>query len=248
MRVAVLLTGQMRRYTDPDVIQSLTAYFAMFSKTDVFISTWSNRGVSYNHGQVQTRGDEADEITEDFLRRLYPNMVQCAIHDFAAWEAALEGCRKQVYTEGFQWNGGHIRGTVVPQFFGLWDANRMRIAHERETGAYYDVVIRVRPDVIFAPHLRSLYRSLVANTIYAINNKRSGTYYPQRIYDIFFFGTPDAMNRLCQAYENFEILVTHPWQNGLHPRDACRCLYVQARFLNGMTVVDLPQDVCCVKR
>lgn len=248
MRAAILLTGQMRRYTNPEVMYSMNAYFAMFEKADVFISTWSDRGVSYNHGDIKLRGDESEGITEQTLRSQYPNMVRCAIHDLRTWELTLEGCRKQVYTEGFQWNGGHIRGTVVPQFFGLWDANRLRRAYEREKGICYDIVIRVRPDVIFAPHLRSMYESITPNTIYAINNPISGTYYPKRIYDIFFFGTPAAMNGICEAYQEFEKLVNHPWHNGLNPRDACRCLYVQARFLGGAAVVNIPLDMCCVKR
>jgi hypothetical protein len=248
MKVAILLCGQMRRYTDPEVLHSLHNFFALFGAVDVFVSTWSDRGVSYNHGNVRWRGDEGDTITEASLRSLYPQIRACAIHVLREWEAGLSGCRKQMYEEGFEWNGMKINGTVVPQLFGIWDANRLRREYEATTGAQYDVVIRCRPDAQFINHSKSLYESLHSNTIYAINNRGSGTFYPQRIYDIFFYGTSEAMNQLCDAYTNLEALVNHPWQNGLHSWDACRCLYIQARFFGGAAVVDLPLDVCKVVR
>lgn len=251
MRVAVLMTGQMRRYTDADVLNSLHNYFSMFDSVDIFVSTWSDRGVSYNHGQVVGRGDAEDTITEADVCRVFPQTRGIRIHDLKTWATGLEGCRKAVYTEGFEWRGMRIRGTVVPQLFGLWDANRIRLEYETRVGVSYDLVIRCRPDCLFVPHSshsRDLYESVMPNTIYAINNRASGTYYPQRIYDIFFFGTPAAMDSVCRAYEDFEALIGHPWDNGLHARDACRCLYVQARFRMGMAVVDLGLDVCTVKR
>lgn len=242
------MTGQMRRFTDPDVLQSLHAYFQMFDAVDVFVSTWSDRGVSHNHGQVVGRGDAEDVITEADVRRVFPQTRAARIHDLKTWVTRLEGCRKTVYTEGFEWNGMRIRGTVVPQLFGLWDANQLRCEYQGRTGVAYDRVIRCRPDCLFVHHSRDLYESVIPNTVYAINNRASGTYYPQRVYDIFFFGTPAAMDGLCRAYEDFEALVNHPWNNGLHPRDACRCLYVQARFRLGMAVADVGLDVCTVKR
>jgi hypothetical protein len=160
----------------------------------------------------------------------------------------LDGIWRAVYTEGFQWNGMNIKGTVVPQLFGIWDANESRKAWASLNSVAHDLVIRVRPDALFIPHSRSLYDSVLSGEIHAINNQASGTYYPQRIYDIFFFGKPGAMDIVCDAFRNLPALVAHPWQNGLHPRDACRCLYVQARFVGGLGVHDIPLDICKVKR
>jgi hypothetical protein len=251
MRVAVLMTGQMRRWTDPDVLQSIQRFFGLFGPidtVDIFVSTWSDRGVSYNHGDVKLRGDEGDIVTAEAIRSVYPQVRGVAVRDRKEWEGTLQGVWKSVYTEGFEWNGMTIKGTVVPQLFGIWDANRMRKEYARTTGTTYDLVIRCRPDVVFRDFTRSLYESCVSNTIYAINNKASGTYYPQRIYDIFFYGSEAAMDVVCEAYEVLDKLVAHPWQNGLHPRDACRCLYVQARFVGGLAVQDILADVCAVKR
>ncbi len=254
MRVAILLCGQMRRFQDADVLHSLHAFFRLFDTCDIFVSTWSDRGVSHNHGDTRLRGDEGDVITEAQLKAAYGHWLRgAAIHGLKEWERGLglmEGCRKSVYTEGFEWNGAHIKGTVVPQLFTLWDANKMRTAFCAQTGLTHDLVIRCRPDVIFGHIGRSLYESAVGagGCIYTINNRATGTYYPQRIYDIFFFGSAGSMDAVCGAWEHLDRLVVHPWRNGLHPRDACRCLYVQARFQHGLQVVDIPIDVCVVKR
>ncbi len=247
-RVAILLCGQMRRFQDPAVLASLHSFFRLFDTVDIFISTWSDRGISYNHGQERRHGDEGDHITEAMLRATYPTLKAVAIHDLKTWETTLSGCWKSVYTEGFPWNGGHIRGTVVPQLFTLADANRLRKEYAEAHGIQHDIVIRCRPDTLFQPHSRSIYEATKPNTIYAINNKATGTYWPQRIYDIFFFGTAAAMDVVCDAYAHLDQLTAHPWQNGLHPRDCCRCLYVQARFQYGLAVVDMPVDLCTVVR
>jgi hypothetical protein len=42
-------------------------------------------------------------------------------------------------------------------------------------------------------------------------------------------------------------LIDHPFENGLHKRDACRILYAQA-LVHGIPVDDLPYEVCRVKR
>jgi hypothetical protein len=238
----------MRRYTDPDVQHSLHSYFTLFDHVDLFVSTWSDRGISYNHGDMRLRGDEGDVVTEEKVRRAFPQTRSVVIHELKAWEARLEGCWKQVYTEGFEWSGMKIKGTVVPQLFTLWDANEAKKRHEIQHGITYDLVLRVRPDALFVPHSRSLYERVATGEIHAINNPASGTFYPQRIYDIFFFGAPKAMDILCDAYKNLPVLLEHPWQNGLHPRDACRCLYVQARYVGGLGVCDIPLDICKVKR
>jgi hypothetical protein len=244
MNVAILLCGQMRQYNDPDVIESLRVYLGQFASVDIYVSTWSDRGVSYNHGHVCLQGDEGEQVTEATLRQYFPQIHSIRIHDTKVWEKGLQGAWKAAYTEGFTWSGMKIRGTVIPQLFTLWDANQLR----KESGIKHDLVIRCRPDALFAGHAPSIYHFVSPNTIYAINNPSTGTFYPQRIYDIFFFGTAEAMDGVCGAYKNFNELEAYPWQNGLHPRDACRCLYIQARFFVNIAVVDLPIDICVIKR
>lgn len=253
MRAAILLCGQMRRYEDADVLNSLHRFFDLFDVCDLFVSTWDVRGVSYNHGDVRHRADEGDAVSGETLRRAYGARLRSArIHDDAIWSAGLEGIARRVFEEGFEWSGMRIKGTSIPQLFTLWDANRMRKEYERETGARYDVVIRCRPDVLFSEEgLHRRWFEVVradAGTIYAINCPRTGAFYPNRVYDIFFYGSGAAMDAICDAYWSVDALVSHPFQNGLHPRDVCRMLYVQAVHQHGLKVADVDCEICAVKR
>jgi hypothetical protein len=55
------------------------------------------------------------------------------------------------------------------------------------------------------------------------------------------------MDALTDAYNHLHELEIHPFFNGLHARDACRILRVQA--LNAdIPVVDMDHDVCTVFR
>jgi hypothetical protein len=256
MRAAILLCGQMRCFDDPNVLQSVRGFFSAFDKCDIFVSTWSNRGVSYDHGSVRKTGREEDMIEESAIRAAYPDLVRSVrIHDIRGWEGGLDGERKKVYEEGFDWHGVKIKGTSVPQLFTLWDANQQRqqwVREQRESGVVvkYDVVIRCRPDVVFGGDRSWLESSLmlVPNTITAINCKASRTFWQSRVYDIFFYGDERAMNLLCDAYNMFDFLVVHPFENGLHKRDVCRLLYVQAAMLHSLQVRDLQYDACKVYR
>jgi hypothetical protein len=245
MKAAILLCGQMRTWKYPAVLQSLLRFFAGFETCDLFVSTWDEQGVSYNHGTILNDQNSQQKITESSIRDTYPGVRDVAIHSLTAWESTLSTEYMRIYKEGFMWNGGHIRGTVVPQLFTLWDANRLRKAHERQSGTRYDVVIRCRPDVRM--HIDAGQWIDGFPGISSINNPASGTFFPNRIYDIFFYGPSRAMDALCDAYNHLEFLEAHTFQNGLDKRDACRILRVQA-LVHDIPVRDIPFDVCHVMR
>jgi hypothetical protein len=233
----------MRTYRDPAVLDSLLRLFASFDECDIYVSTWITCGVSYNHGHIIRIGNEHDRVTEEDIRTLYPRVQAVEVLDFQHWLTTLSATYRRIYEEGFYWNGMHIRGTAVPQLWALWNANRLRCESKRT----YDCVMRVRPDAIFS---MPIPKEILEDTegIWAINCMATGTYYPQRIYDIFFFGSPRNMTATCDAYNHLESLIAHPFSNGLHPRDVCRLLYVQTTHMHGIRVKDLPLDVCVVKR
>ncbi len=245
MKAAILLCGQMRTFRAPDVLQSLLAFFKQFEVCDLFISTWDTVGVSYNHGMGGDTPDSQQSVFESLLRATYPGIKGVSVHSLADWEARLSPAFSRMYTEGFQWSGMNIKGSMVPQLFTLWDANRLRKLHERQTGSRYDAVIRCRPDVCMRHDAGRWIDSF--GGISAINNPASGTFYPHRIYDIFFWGPSRAMDALCDAYNHLEMLEAHSFTNGLHPRDVCRILFVQA-LIHGIPVRDIAEDLCVVRR
>jgi hypothetical protein len=217
----------------------------------VFVSTWNKKGVSYNHGDIRHRPDEDAIVREDALQRAYGEWLRAIkIHDSDVWSARLQGTHRRIYEEGFEWQSMKIKGTSIPQLYTLWDANRLRKEYERSTGARYDVVIRCRPDVLFSEEAfqRRWYEAIHPQAIYAINCLRTGAFFARRIYDIFFYGSGIAMDAVCDAYYQVDALVAHPFENGLHTRDVCRMLYVQANQQHGLQVADIDSELCVVKR
>lgn len=64
-------------------------------------------------------------------------------------------------------------------------------------------------------------------------------YYPNRIYDVLFYGNSSTMDNICSAYNKFPELVYDSFDNGLNNRDCCRILKVLSNRFN-MNVVDRP--------
>lgn len=250
-RIALLMCGQMRLFDHPRVVGAFRDFVGALgcgsdggtATIDLFVSTWSDRGVSYNHGHpLHAHTANNATITESDIRRVYePTGVRIAgikVRNYAEWRARLRPTYAAMEREGFVWNGMNIRGTMVPQLFTLWDANMMRCSAGGQT---HDLVIRIRPDLLYnLTHAGPLLVTpVVPNTVTGINSPAAGVFWPQRIYDIFFWGTAAAMDNVCDAYNNVEAAVAHPFNNGLHPRDACRILYVQAALIGTLRVGEM---------
>ena len=248
-RIALLMCGQMRTFDNPRVQASFRAFVAALGahEVDMFVSTWSDRGISYNHGHPEASRAMAPNatVTEEMIRAVYAglNIVSVQIRDYAEWQTRLRPSYAAVLREGFQWNGMRIAGTVVPQLFTIWDANMLR----RAGGKSYDWVFRVRPDLVFEP-LDDLLAPLDPKHVHAINAPTAGVFWPQRIYDIFFFGGPAAMDVACDSYNHIDVAIQHPFMNGLHPRDACRILYVCTALMGRVPVRDIDRVVCKIHR
>jgi hypothetical protein len=107
-------------------------------------------------------------------------------------------------------------------------------------------VMRVRPDARF--YGPALHTAVAPKHIYAINCLRPHrSYWPHRVYDIFFYGDEASMDTLVGAYRDHAVNEVHPFSNGLHPKDTCRLLYVQA-LRNSLNIVDIDFDVCMIHR
>jgi hypothetical protein len=251
--IALCLSGQMRTFDHPRVQASFRAFVDSLNKAghevDLFVSTWSDRGISYNHGHTNTPSSlPSSEITEEMIRNAYAglNVLSVSIRNYAEWQTRLRPTYATVLREGFTWNGMQIRGTAVPQLFTIWDANMLRRGSQRT----YDWVFRVRPDLMFdaSVSIPNLIASCDPKHVHGINAPATAVFWPRRIYDIFFFGGPAAMDVACDAYNNIDAAIQHPFANGLHPRDACRILYVSTALLGNVPVKDVDQVVCDIFR
>lgn len=254
MRIAVLLAGEMRNYDNPKILAALSKHLFAHHECDVFISTWDRRGESYNQGNGS--GAEAKAVAQ---RRVTPSAIEATYKYIGArhvevkmeeervWSSGLPTHLSTFYSRGYDWNGVHYKGTSVPQFYKIADTCRMKSAYEAAGGFTYDLVLRTRPDNIFRVDFTPSV--LPPDVVCAINCPQPhGTFWPHRIYDIFFYGSSAAMDVVAGgAYDEYMDNVSHPFNNGLHAEDSCRLLFVQAAR-HGIRVGDLNYDVVMVER
>jgi hypothetical protein len=246
MRVAVLLSGQMRIFDDPVLLQHY--YEKLFEplNADIFVSTWDNRGYSYNHGASEIQATSNDLITKDMIKAAYKERLKgVEIETMSDFEAALSDEYREIYTTGFEWSGLKIKGTSVPQFYKMMRVNELKRCYEEQHNFTYDLVIRARPDVDMLAPLEARYMTDLDKNLYHINC--TGTFWPYRIYDIFFYSSSKNMDTMAAAYYNIPTLIEVPFDNKLHPRDACRLLFLLA-VATGINVVDMDYSPCIVIR
>lgn len=240
MKVAILLAGQVRKYDDPSLLYSMNKFIKQFGNPDIFISTWSKRGYSQAHGDGTPFSSSCNPVTKEELMLTYPNVKDVQIDDEEEWINTISPYEKEIYEKGFDWNGQHFRGTVVPQYYTIKVANSLKQNYELQNNFKYDLVIRTRFDNLHLSFLDPL--DLVdLSKVYTLNHPPH--YYPERIYDVFFYTNSQNMDLFCEGYEKLKELEDNSFNNGLNPRDSNRIFYVQ--FKNcAIDVIDLPYNVC----
>jgi hypothetical protein len=244
MKVALVLSGQLRTFHHPVVLASLHQFIKQFDECDVFLSLWDKIGFSYKHGGGVRPENADNSVKAEQIINLIPRLKGLHIESEEEWLSNISESYKTIYTEGFEWLGMKLTGTMVPQLYKIWDGNRLKKKYEQENNFTYDLVIRSRPDNQYFSYIKHQYLADLTK-IYAINC--SGTYFPNRIYDIFFFSNSANMDILCDAYNHILRNESHPFYNGLNPRDACRILRVQA-LISDIPVVDMDSNVCMIYR
>ena len=245
MRVAVLLSGQMRTFDEPALLQHYFEHLFEPLNADIFVSTWTQRGYSYNHG-AGALDRQDDIITNTMLEAAYKDRLKAVeIESLSEFEATLSDEYREIYTTGFEWSGMKIKGTSVPQFYKMWQVNQLKRSYEQQHNFTYDLVIRARPDLDMVAPLDPRYMTDLDTSLYHINCP--GTFWNYRVYDIFFYSSSKNMDIMATAYYNIPALEQVPFHNGLHPRDACRLLYIMAQA-GKMKVVDMDYNPCFIMR
>lgn len=244
-KVAVLLVGEMRNFDDSGLLKQNNRCLIDALDCDVFVSTWDLRGFSFNHGKYHLSEtlNSRDPVSEDAIRSVYPTLKGCRVENFDAWLRALPPGVRAAYEAGFCNGQDRCPATAYPQLYKIWDADRLRRKHELEMGFKYDVVIKSRPDFCFvdpipAPYFTDACLDDASAQIFDMNPP--GIPWPNRVYDIFFYGNSTAMTAVCRAWENMQELIDDPFDNKLDKVAACRLLYVQAAVKSGVSVVHIP--------
>jgi hypothetical protein len=241
LKVAICLSGEVRHFTDELVVDGFQKYLETW-KPDIFISTWDHLGRSMNHGYISPKEvKEQQQDLELYIRYIYPGIKAVEIENYNRW---IDDMPKDEYNLAY--SDRHSSRTInsYTQLYKIFKANNLKICYEKEQGIRYDIVLRARPDNLYVRPLA--LDEVQQKTIYNINLE-GGAYYPNRIYDIFFYGGSVEMDAVCSSYLKFKELLYSPFNNGLCPRDTCRLLYLQA-MNSGLSVKSTKDRSCDIYR
>jgi hypothetical protein len=214
MNVAVCLSGQYRTFDNDIVQRTLHEFILNRYNCDVYMSLWSNRGVSLFHGNPIRYKSPDDTITKNDVIKYIPNTV-VEIEDYNPWRSSLTQRMDTLINEG------DICLNAPPQ---LYKRNKcfQLIPKEKK----YDIVIMSRPDLFYIRNLE-LEDSTDDNTVWNLNPE-GWSHYPNRIYDIFYYGSMGTIEKMNTCYFEIESLLGDPHNSKLRKLDCCKMLYTHA--------------------
>ena len=248
LRIALLVAGEMRNFDHPTVIESNMKYLIAQYNCDLFVSTWTKRGYSLNHGHNSGSTSYSDNhVTREQIAQVYGHYAKdINIQDYQNWLCALDQKYVDMINAGLPQGDKVVLATSYPQFYKIWDALRMCKQYQQLHNFEYDIIIRLRPDLALTEPIPSdILENIQANAIYSMNPPV--IHVDSRIYDIFFLGDNSAMSRLCDVYTQFDECLAHPHKSCLNAIDPCRLLYVQA-LMHDINVIDIPKSIGDVYR
>ena len=156
MKIAVYIVGQWRG-TSYDCSKYLKQLFEDYD-TDYYIHTWESfngKTITNDTGtDIMDYGSythTAEEIEK--IRNSYPHVVSMKI-----------GSTKQMN----EMRDLDNRLASFPQFYCAYEANKTRRVYENMNGFRYDVIVKIRPDIIFGPENIRIFRK---NMEYVKNNR-----------------------------------------------------------------------------
>lgn len=219
-RIAVCISGEMRYFNDPAVVDGYNKFIAPHNP-DVFISTWDHIGKSMNHGYTNPSELKTTHLTiKSDISAAYNDVKLLKIDNYNNWINNIKPDYRHVIHDP-HYNPQTVNSCA--QLYKIADSINLKTSYEKINGFVYDIVVRIRPDNLF---VKDFNFTIDNNTIYNMNF--GVAYYPNRIYDILFYGDSLSMNSVAQSYNNFISLIQNSFNNGLCKRDACRLLYLQA--------------------
>ena len=158
MNVAVIIYGHMRTFEK--CYSSLLKFVLEPLNPDVFIHTWSLNEAS-TPSWHNSHCNKISPIDPDIIKSLY-NPVSLSIE-----EQPILSSNFNKVVDGVNFFGFNC------MYHSLGKANLLKLSHEIKTGSRYDIVIKIRPDVLLKKPIPFNFSSaLEANQIYIAGNKK----------------------------------------------------------------------------
>ncbi len=240
MKIAFLFSGQLRE-VEVDLFKKSLLNLTKDLDYTIFAYTWKEMGKSLNHNNNLPELQKVENVDEkiNFLFKDY-NLLDFGFESFSEFKKTLkEEYREIFYSKKFDF------GTVnsLPQIYTLYKSFELL----EKSKLNFDLVFRCRFDSIFIHPIKifPLKKILSNGSLFNLNFGRS--YYPNRIYDIFFGGSRKSMNFISTIWKDTPYLVKNSFDNGLDKRDCCRILYLAASIDN-TNIESFPARICDVYR
>ena len=140
MKVAVILTGHMRCWRD--VLPNFKEKVIDRYNPDIFIHTWNEEGWWIPGDKQNTKGyfEDTPKVTHDDMLNYNPTSV--IIEDWNDYNELFE-YRGKLYE-----NFAHRPKNILSMFYKMHAGVQLMENYISKTGEFYDLVIRMRPDMI----------------------------------------------------------------------------------------------------
>lgn len=239
MKVAILFSGQYREF-DSDLFKYSLSNLITDIDYSIYSFCWKEKGESLDHSQKKA-------IVKDFD---YEEKIKSLFRNFNLKKYAFESYEDFIKSlplnySNIQNSEKYHSGTIhsLPQLYAI--SKSFKLVEENLFD--YDLIFRCRYDCLFIHplNLHNLESIKKSNKLHNINFGRS--YYPKRVYDIFFGGSPSSMQFLTSIWDEIPKLISIKSINNLDQRDSCRLIYLAA-CLNNIKVKSLDYRICDVYR
>jgi hypothetical protein len=145
MKAALCISGQMRTYRH--CFASLKQNILDPLNPDVFIYTWSDAGSCTRIEKDERQPSLQAPVTHDRLRTLY-HPKSAIIQEYkTAYAEEMHGVRVPDILKKME---PHNYRGAIPMFFTMYQCNELKRQYEADGGFQYDVVIRLRPDLLIS--------------------------------------------------------------------------------------------------
>lgn len=139
MKLALVLTGHMRCWEKvfPNTFEKIINKY----ETDVFIHTWKDEAWWDPHSSAGFVTNSPNINIDSMIKTYKP--VSMVVQDFNDYKDDLEK-QSEIYENYY-----HVRKNIISMFYKLNQGITLMEEYSMRTGKQYDLVIRMRPDIIF---------------------------------------------------------------------------------------------------
>jgi hypothetical protein len=143
---AIVITGQMRTYTNQKILNSYKMYLQPLGNFDVYIHTWGEYGKSNNHGRSFTSNYEKNKTNINDIYNHYNNLPFFDIKDiqiesFDNWINSLSSELKLIYNTPFRYHSKYTTSICINYKYQM-AVNRLKMLKKKN----YEKIVFLRAD------------------------------------------------------------------------------------------------------